>query len=86
MPEMIAVREAVKNIGNSWFWLGGKYSSTLGKYYWIGSGVDADVAAMFQSYPPSGRSDYNLALRRSPFNNIDAHESTINFKALCEEY
>ena len=47
MEEMIAVHEAVKNIGTSWFWLGGKYNSTSGMYYWVGSGVDADAEAMF---------------------------------------
>ena len=85
MEEMIAVHEAVQNIGTAWFWLGGKYNSTSEKYQWVGSGVDADVATMFQSYPPTGSSNYNLALRSS-FNNIDAYKSTINFQTLCEEY
>ena len=85
MEEIIAVHTAVKNIGTAWFWLGGKYNNTSGKYYWVGSGVDADVAAMYETYPPTGRSDYNLVLRR-PFGNIFAYQSGITFVTLCEEY
>ena len=82
---MIAVHEAVKNIGTASFWLGGKYNSTSGKSYWIGSGVDADVAAMYLSYPPTGQTDYNLVLRR-PWGNIFSYWSIIAFRTLCEEY
>ena len=85
LQEMRAVHKEVKNIGTSWFWLGGKYNSTSGRYYWVGSGVDADISAMFQYYPPRGRSDYNLVLRR-PWNNINAYWNIIYFRSLCEEY
>ena len=85
MEEMIPVYEAVNNIATAWFWLGGKYNSTSGKYYWIGSGVDADVAAMFESYPPTGKSDYNLVMERGN-RHINAYWSIISFNMICEEY
>ena len=83
MEEIIAVTEAVKNTQTSWLWLGGKYNSTLGKYYWVGSGVAADVAAMYTSYPPTGRVDYNLVLGKP---NPKLYALKSSFNSLCEEY
>ena len=57
---MTAVLEAVDK--TTWYWLGGKYNSTSGKYYWVGSGEDADMPAMFLYYTPPNLSNRNLAL------------------------
>ena len=85
IQEFRAVAEAVKDVGTSWLWLGGSYNRTSGMYYWIGSGVDADIAAMYYNYPPTYNTDYYLVLRR-PYPNINAYGSLVHFKALCEEY
>ena len=82
LEEIIAVTEAVTIIQNSWIWVGGKYNSTSGKYYWVGSGVDADVAAMYNSYPPTRRADYNLVLAQP---NPKLYALKSSFKSLCEE-
>ena len=83
MEELLAVTDAVKDLTISWIWLGGKYNSTSGKYYWVGSGVDADVAAMHNSYPPTGRDDRNLVLM---IPNPKLLPSASSFASLCEEY
>ena len=84
LEEIIAVTEAIKNAPQtSWFWVGGKYNSNSGKYYWVGSGVNADVAAMYTSYPPTGRADFNLALGTP---NPKLYAVTSSFASLCEEY
>ena len=83
MEEILAVTDAVKNERTSWLWLGGKYNSTSGKYFWVGSGVDADVAAMYDSYPPAGNVQHNLALMR-PRPKLFAGANS--FSSLCEEY
>ena len=80
MEEMIAVNKALSRIATVQFWLGGKYNSTSGKYYWVGSGVDADLAASRNN----GR-NYNLALFAG-FNNIQSYQSRFTFPAVCEEY
>ena len=84
MEELIAVTNEVKSITtNSWTWVGGKFNSTSGKYYWVGSGVDADEAAMYNSYPPTGRNDLNLVLKNP---NPKLTASATIFASLCEEY
>ena len=85
IQEFRAVAEAVKDVGTSWLWLGGIFNCTSSMYYWIGSGVDADIAAMYEEYPPTYDPYYHLVLRR-PHPNINAYRSRIIFKALCEEY
>ena len=84
LEEITAVTEAVKlNTQTSWLWVGGKYDNTSGKYYWVGSGVNADVAAMYDSYPPTGNDDHNLVLA-TPNQKLYALKSSFN--SLCEEY
>ena len=83
MEELLAVTDAVKHVGSSWLWLGGKYNSTSGKYYWVGSGVKADVAAMYDSYPPAGNAQHNLALQRP---RPKLFVGATSFASLCEEY
>ena len=84
MEELIAVTNKVKSMTtSSWTWVGGKFNSTSGKYYWVGSGVDADVADMYNSYPPTGRNDRNLVLMNP---NPKLMPSATIFASLCEEY
>ena len=84
MEEITAVTEAVRNIGTSWFWVGGKYNSTSGKYYWVGSGVDVDAALFFPRYPPRYNNiNNNLVLMRPRPKVIPLRSS---FNSLCEEY
>ena len=82
--ELISVTNEVnKIITSSSVWVGGKYNSTSGKYYWVGSGIDGDVASMYNSYPPVP--GCNLALIR-PNPKLEASRSMISFASLCEEY
>ena len=56
---MIAVTEDLEK--SSWYWLGGKYNSTSGKYYWVGSGDDADLESIL-SPTSTGLSNKYLVL------------------------
>ena len=78
MEEMTAVLEALQDIGTIYFWLGGKYNSSSGKYYWVGSREDADVTA-------TRRNNWNLVLNRSK-KKIISCPSYFIVRSLCEEY
>ena len=84
MDEIIAVAPTVNHIGSSWFWLGGKYNSTSGKFYWVGSGVDVDAAMFRHPYPTSYNNvSFNLVLL-NPRPKVLPLQS--GFNGLCEEY
>ena len=84
MAEMTAVLEHLDK--TTWYWLGGKYNSTSGKYYWVGSGEGADLPALFRSHTPSNLSNKNLVLipKREEINA--EWLSSNRYYTLCEEY